>query len=218
MGARSRSIAPGLDQLAVSAVRVVRSSAPRQPRVLEIGASGVPTEQLSFELPESTFTLVDPSEEALSDAANHLATHLCTESAPTTVVADIVEDLPEGPFDVVTSGLTVHRLPDDDKRALFEKVREVLVPDGVFVLVEEVSGPTLALDDLYHRAWLDDVRATGTNDDVVEAALGAMIYSHPATVSDQLAWLKQAGFRDVDCFSKRYGYAVIGGWKEPALN
>jgi tRNA (cmo5U34)-methyltransferase len=215
MGTRSKSIAPAVGELAASAVRVVRSSAPTDPRILALGSSGVPSEQLSSELPDSTFTLVDTSEEALADAASHLGSQT---APPVTVVGDLVESLPEGPFDVVASGLTVHRLADEDKKALFEKVREVLVPDGVFVLVEEVSGPTLALDDLYHRAWLDDVRATGTNEELVEAALGAMVYSHPATVAEQLEWLKGAGFRDVDCFSKRYGFALMGGWKEPAQN
>lgn len=215
MATKSKTLAPGVGDLASSAVRVVRSTAPSGPRVLGLGSSGIPTEQLSSELPESTFTLIDSSQENLAEVANHLANQA---APPVTVVGDLLEELPNGPFDVVTSGLTVHRLADDEKRALFEKVEQVLVPDGVFVLVEEVSGPTLALDDFYHRAWLDDVRANGTNDEVVEAALGAMVYAHPATVTDQLSWLKQAGFRDVDCFSKRYGFAVFGGWKEPSRN
>ncbi|HAL47707.1 MAG TPA: hypothetical protein DCP37_08135 [Dehalococcoidia bacterium] len=35
----------------------------------------------------------------------------------------------------------------------------------------------------------------------------------PATIGEQLAWLGEAGFRDVDCWWLRAGHAVFGGYK-----
>lgn len=35
----------------------------------------------------------------------------------------------------------------------------------------------------------------------------------PSRLIDQLIWLKEAGFREADCFWMRAGHAVFGGYK-----
>ena len=35
----------------------------------------------------------------------------------------------------------------------------------------------------------------------------------PARVCDHLTWLKEAGFKDVDCFWMRGGIAIYGGYR-----
>jgi len=40
-----------------------------------------------------------------------------------------------------------------------------------------------------------------------------MGYDRCATLSDQLGWLDEAGFEDVECFFRSFRFAVFGGWK-----
>jgi tRNA (cmo5U34)-methyltransferase len=110
----------------------------------------------------------------------------------------------------------LHRLGDDDKRLVFRRVNEALRPDGIFACAEQVAGPSLALDDLYHRSWVEQVRDAGVDGAQIDQALESMVYDHPATVPDQLVWMVDAGLRDVDCFFKDYRYAVLGGWAAPS--
>ena len=38
-------------------------------------------------------------------------------------------------------------------------------------------------------------------------------YDQPSPLSDQLAWLREAGFTVADCFWMRAGHAIFGGYR-----
>jgi tRNA (cmo5U34)-methyltransferase len=90
-------------------------------------------------------------------------------------VADLLDELPAGPFDLVTSALAVHHLDGPGKADLFERVAAVLRPGGRFVLADVVvpvdGGPAeIDLSDEYDK---------------------------PSTVAEQLGWLEAAGLETV---------------------
>ncbi|HXP32783.1 MAG TPA: class I SAM-dependent methyltransferase [Acidimicrobiales bacterium] len=88
------------------------------------------------------------------------------------VVAELVDPLPPGPFDLVVSALAVHHLEGPDKAALFARVADVVRPGGRFVLADVVIpvDPADAVTPL-------------TSD-----------HDRPSTAADQLRWLAAAGF------------------------
>lgn len=88
-------------------------------------------------------------------------------------VARLEEPLPEGPFEVVFSALTVHHLEDPGKADLFRRVADALSPGGRFVLGDVVVPQDPA--------------------DVVTPIDAD--YDKPSTVPDQLGWLAAAGLR-----------------------
>ena len=82
---------------------------------------------------------------------------------------------------------------------------------GGVVTAEPVAGPTPALDADYRAVWDAQIRARGATDtDVAEAAV-RMSVDICAPVDEQCAWLRDAGFVDVDCFFKAWRFAVFGG-------
>jgi tRNA (cmo5U34)-methyltransferase len=112
-------------------------------------------------------TAVDASEEMLAAARLRLP--------PTRAsfrVGLLPEAMPEGPFDLAVSVLALHRLPDDAKRELFERVRASLVPNGRFIVGDAVASrdPGVATVAFYPE------------------------YDHPATLEDLVAWLCEARF------------------------
>lgn len=88
-------------------------------------------------------------------------------------VARLEEPLPEGPFEVVFSALTVHHLEGPGKADLFRRVADALSPGGRFVLGDVVVPQDPA--------------------DVVTPIDAD--YDKPSTVPDQLGWLAAAGLR-----------------------
>jgi tRNA (cmo5U34)-methyltransferase len=87
-------------------------------------------------------------------------------------VADLLDPLPPGPFDLVISALAIHHLDGAGKAELFRRIAGVLRPGGRFVL-----GDVVIPDD-----QADAV--TPLSDD----------YDKPSTVAEQVQWLEEAGF------------------------
>ena len=87
-------------------------------------------------------------------------------------VSRLEDPLPDGPFDLVVSCLAVHHLGSDEKGDLFRRVAEVLRPGGRFVLA-------------------DVVVPESADDEVTPTTPG---FDRPDPLSDQLDWLRDAGF------------------------
>jgi tRNA (cmo5U34)-methyltransferase len=208
-----RKLIPEFDAFYGAAIDVVtlRPPAVRTHRVLDLGAgTGLLAERVAAAVPDTTITLVDASADMLGLAPERLGAAWSRAEA---VVADFTGELPAGPFDAVVSALAVHHLTDDAKRALFGRIHDMLTPGGVFVNAEQVAGPTPSLDASYRTVWDAQTRARGATDaDLAEAAV-RMAVDICAPVDDQCAWLRDAGFVDVDVFFKSWRFAVFGGWR-----
>jgi tRNA (cmo5U34)-methyltransferase len=115
---------------------------------------------------------------------------------------DLMQPLPRtlGQFDVVVSALAIHHLPDERKRGLFSEVFELLRPDGVFYDLDVVTAPTAEIHALSQAAFGFDGRQQDPSD-------------QPARLEDQLSWLREAGFGNVDCFWKWLELSLVGGTK-----
>lgn len=99
---------------------------------------------------------------------------------------DLTEPLPAegGAFDAIVSALAIHHLPDERKRSLFSEIRALLVPDGTFVNLELVISPTPELHDHFRH------EIGRPHDDPSDRLAG---------LEEQLQWLRDAGFSQVDC-------------------
>ncbi len=100
-------------------------------RVLDLGAG---TGETSIEViarhPDARITLLDDSPELLAMALVRLP----MDNVDAFVIDDLTGELPEKEFDLVVSSLAVHRLASHAKRDLFGRIRDVLTPDGQFVM------------------------------------------------------------------------------------
>jgi tRNA (cmo5U34)-methyltransferase len=119
---------------------------------------------------------VDENEAMLGAARRRLA------GIPLEVrVADLCDELPAGPFDLVVSALAVHHVDGPDRPDLFARIARVLRTGGRFVLGDVV----IPLDQV---------------DAVVPVTDG---HDRPSTLADQLHWLRGAGFVAATTWSER---------------
>lgn len=202
--AERRCLIPPYDAFYGAAIGALELAGGPLRRVLDLGAgTGLLARAVARAHPEAQLTLLDGAagmldlaRAALGDGAGYL-------------VADFADAPPPGPWDAVVSSLAIHHLADDGKRALYARVHEQLAPGGVFVNAEQVSGPTARLDAAY-AAWHErSARALGATDEQWAGACERMRADHLAPLADQLRWLREAGFADVDCVFKDHGFAVL---------
>jgi tRNA (cmo5U34)-methyltransferase len=84
---------------------------------------------------------------------------------------------------------------------------------GIFVNADQVLGATPAIEAEYQRRWREKILGSSLSGVEKSAALERMKMDRPATLADNLRWLRDCGFRDVDVFYKYYNFAVMAGRK-----
>ena len=104
------------------------------------------------------------------------------------------------PFDLIISGLAIHHLNHERKKQLYMEVFDLLTSKGVFLNLEHVSSSTEAL----HQKFLAFIGLTPVTDDPSNKLLD---------IETQLKWLREIGFKDVDCFWKWLEIGLFGGNK-----
>jgi SAM-dependent methyltransferase len=167
-------------------------------RVLDLGTGdGRLLDLVLTARPGSTGVGLDVNEEMLSRAAERFADDDRAEIA----AHDLDDPLPgEDTFDVIVSSFAIHHVDDDRKRSLYAECAARLNPGGAFLNLEHVASPT----DELHEAFLAELGIDPADDDPSNLL---------APVEDQLAWLRDAGLVDVDCFWKWRELALLAGSK-----
>ena len=129
----------------------------------------------------------------------------------------------EGSFDAVISARALHHFTENQRRRdIFKEVFSLLRPGGCFINADNVRAPTKTLTERYRSArdeYLDRFvrQSTGGKTTLAEVrAATPSSYHGPHNngyLEEELAWLKEAGFEDVDCFWKLATTVVYGGFK-----
>jgi len=179
-------------------------------RVLDLGAGTGLLSSLAAEVfPNASFTLADISTEMLARARERFAGRPNFEY----LVIDLEREPLTGAYEVAFSSLALHHLEHAQLAAVFRKTYDVIVPGGVFINADQTLGTSAENEERYRQHWTADVIAQGTNEADLQAAVERMKVDKTATLEDQMAWLRQAGFSHVDCWYKHYRMAVYSGRK-----
>jgi tRNA (cmo5U34)-methyltransferase len=128
-----------------------------------------------------------------------------------------------GTFDAVISSRALHHFTENQRRRyIFREVFDLVGKGGCFINADNVRAATKSLGERYRRArdeYLDRrVRESTdgkTNLAEVRAATPSSYHGphNNGYLEEELAWLKEAGFEDVDCFWKFTTMVVYGGFK-----
>ena len=129
----------------------------------------------------------------------------------------------DGSFDAVISSRALHHFTENQRRRfIFKEAFSLVRPGGCFINADNVRPVTKSLGERYRRArdeYLDRfVRRSSegkTNLADVRAAAPSSYHGphNNGYLEEDLAWLREAGFSDVDCFWKFATTVVYGGFK-----
>lgn len=167
-------------------------------RILDLGAGdGRLLAMLRIDRPHVRGVALDLSELMLEAARERFAGDERIEL----VRHDLAEPLPAiGRFDAVVSSMAIHHLEHERKRSLYGEIFDVLEPGGVFANFEHVASPTHRLHLAFYAAIGEPLEHEDPSDRLLD-------------VESQLAWLREAGFDDVDCYWKWLEMALLVGVK-----
>ena len=206
-----RQLVPCFDDFYGAALELLPFPPDAAPRILDLGAgTGLLSALIRDRWPNAELTLVDIAPKMLELARGRFD---AADSRVQFELADLSTLVFEREYDAVVSALAIHHLTDEHKADLFKRVYGALAPGGVFVNAEQILGETVAIDKGFWDTWDREARALGATDADIEDAWLRMAEDRCATVEAQLGWLRDAGFRDVDCWYKWHALAVYAGTK-----
>jgi len=128
----------------------------------------------------------------------------------------------EKPFDIIISGFAIHHQPDQRKKELYSEIHDLLSPGGVFLNLEHVESKTPEVEKLFEEYYVDHLHSyqLKSDPDSKRETVAEGFRNRPDKDEDQLVavelqceWLREIGFRDVDCFFKQFEIALLGGRK-----
>ena len=194
-------------------------------RILDIGAGyGALAMAVLHERSNASAVCLDASEamlqlgkERTTDLRNRLSFVQASLENPQWV------EFVDGKFDAVISARALHHFTANQRRRfIFKEAFELLRPGGCFINADNVRAPTQELTERYRNArneYLDSFirRSTDGKTNLAEVrAATPSTYHGPHNngyLDEELAWLSDAGFVDVDCFWKFATTVVYGGFK-----
>jgi SAM-dependent methyltransferase len=187
-------------------------------RFLDLGAgAGAMSELVLDAHPGSQAVLVDFSEPMLERASAGLAAYAGRWQVVRGDLCDPAwyEALPAGGYDAVVSGLAIHHLPSERKRALFAEALELLEPGGMFVNMDYVAidGPLQGLFDEQMLANAERHEHDQGGNRSAEEVDCEDDDDRPDSVSEQVRWLRDAGYEQAEVHFKWAEAAVFGATK-----
>ncbi len=191
--------------------------------VLDLGAGdGIATAEVGRKQPLRAATLTDFSTPMLDGARERFAG---SDLDLQFVIGDFRDSdwhdtvTDRGPFDLIVSRFAIHHIPDEMKRALYAHVFGWLRPGGLFVQIEHVASGSPMYNVAHDTLMVECLQAAKGGDESFDEVFasyrlradgGANIL---APVWDQLQWLRDIGFADVDCAFKCFELSVFAGRK-----
>lgn len=203
-------LVPCFDEFYGTAMRMISLPSDTDSCALDLGAgTGLFAAMVTQAFPSLHIHLTDISEAMLLRAQqrfanNPLVTYAVQEHLQLSAISK---------YDLTLSALSIHHLEHPDKQDLFRKIYCALRPGGVFINADQALAPTPHGEAEYERQWLMDVTAAGVSRSSLEQARERMREDRNALLSNQLTWLSEAGFDNVDCWYKRFRFVVYGGAK-----
>ena len=216
-----QTLLPQLDTMEELVRTILRRQGRAIDRFVDLGAGdGAMSELVLGVVPGAHAVLVDFSEPMLERAAARLGDG--ERPSWEAVRGDLSEAgwesaLPSGPYDLVVSSFAIHHLYPERKRGLYAEAFSLLAPGAMFLNMDVVTveGPLAGLFDEQMEAnaiAAEHARHGHRSDEqVAEEMVNDGSDDRPDSAPEQLAWLADAGFEDVELHFKWAEGAIFGG-------
>jgi tRNA (cmo5U34)-methyltransferase len=209
-----RKLVPCFDDFYRTALELLPFAPDARFEVLDLGAgTGLLSAMIAEVFPKARLTLFDLTPEMLTIARQRLKP---LGKRVRFVSADFAASASAKSYDAVVSALAIHHLPDSGKRHLFADIFKYLTAGGVFINADQIAGETAAIDRRSREMWVKRARELKAGERDLAAALERMKQDLPASVGQQLAWMRESGFVEVACAYRNLIFAVLSGTKPVA--
>ncbi|MBI2850002.1 MAG: hypothetical protein HYX80_03050 [Chloroflexi bacterium] len=134
------------------------------------------------------------------------------------------------PFDAVVSAFAIHNVRSPERiRQIYSEIFPLVGEGGCFLNSEMVGAPGEVTRRLYRRERLLEMQERLKREKGIEKSLDELEKETQAgipsprgpgapSLGQQISWLYEAGFDEVDCFWKEGGQAIFGGYRWTGSN
>lgn len=176
------------------------------PKILDIGSgTGLFAAMVLKKYPKAKFTLIDLSEKMLNIAQKRFQDNPNVQF----IVADYTKHPFQEKFDIIISALSIHHLSHLEKEKLYVKCYNMLDDNGVFINADQVLSPSPEIENMFIALWRNSVEQSGLDKEEIQKGYERVSFDRPSTLADQLQWLRNAGFKNVDSLYKYYHFCVL---------
>lgn len=198
-------IIPNLNQM-YSIVAELANSDVTVPKILDLGAgTGLLTNYMLKKYPHSYFTLLDISDEMLNIARERFKGNPKFRY----IHGDYIEYNFAEKFDIVISSLSIHHHNDSSKRDIYSKVYKNLNDNGIFLNLDQIYAPSSEIEHIYQQNWLEKIKTGSLPYKEKEIIIDRMKMDQPATLENNIKWLQNSGFTNVDVSYKYYNFCIL---------
>ena len=179
------------------------------PKILDLGAgTGILTELLYKQHPNSNITLVDLSTEMLNIAKNKF-----NDKNFKYIEADYLTHDFDKDYDIIVSSLSIHHITDEEKKVLYKRIYNFLRTGGVFINADQVCGATEYTEEIYKKEDASHLNRQNIPEKEKDILRQRRLLDKPAKLLDTIQWYEDIGYKNVDVYYKYYRYFVIAGEK-----
>jgi len=218
-------------EIQIEVISGLLESQPPAMRIVELcPGEGWLTRALLERFAEARVLALDGSPAMLKSSRAAAGSHTARlETRAFDLMAEDWRDLDGGGVHAVVSSLAVHHLDSPGKLRLFKDIEAALAPGGIFVLADLTEPPSEAGRRVAGESWDVEVRRRALELDGNLNAFrpfeedgwnyyrcvepGSDPVDKPSSLVEQLTWLGEAGFRDVDVHWMKAGHAIMSGRK-----
>jgi tRNA (cmo5U34)-methyltransferase len=182
-------------------------------KVIDLGCgTGTVSKKVRINFPKAVITCLDIAENMIEMAKIKLA----GQSDIRYQLGDFNRYDFEEYYDVAISSLSLHHLvTDKDKKTFYRKIYNALTPGGIFYNADNIIASNDYLQQIYMDKWKQFMLKKVSKEEIENNWIPRYYdEDRPAKLVDQLIWLKEIGFTDVDVIWKYYNFAVYGGRRE----
>ncbi len=183
---------------------------------------GIGTGNLSLKVlqqfPKAEISGIDKNEKMLKIASKRLKR---LSSKIELIKEDFSSFLPKEKYDAIISLLAIHHLTDFQKRKLFKRIYQILKPKGIFINgdfilsnSDFINKKSVKIEEKFLK-YQKVKKVTLLTLKSIEGKIcpESDACDIPTTLENQIKWLKQIGFKEVDSAWKYFAFAIYCGLK-----
>lgn len=205
--------------------KIISIWCPNPKTVIDLGCGdGILGRMILQQYPESNITFLDFSDPMLDAVRGKVkdSPGVKVVKADFSSPAWLDSISKDKPYELVISGFAIHHLKDERKKSLYSEIYNILSDHGLFLNLEHIASITTEIEKLYDSYFIDYLTKFHKSDTQPKAREEIEQSYHNrddkkenilAPVQLQCDWLREIGFKDVDCHFKIFELAIFGGRK-----
>lgn len=200
-------VVPRNEELQQALVQAISYKKTAKLRMLDLGiGTGLTTWHVLNKFLDSHIDGIDFSSDMMNQAAKRMGKF---NSKVNLIEADFTKYEFDNKYDVIFSAVTIHNLPNGEKKKLFKKIYRHLYKGGCFINADFIKFKSDYLTKKTMELYFKFLKENLAGRELKHWLKHVRKEDLPVTLDDQISWLKEMGFSFIECLWIYQNLAVV---------